>query len=81
VRVHRPADKAGPHAWLDNVAAVVQPALFEARPHHLLTALAAAVPVIVTPGCGLVPQPGLTIVPDDDPQALRDALRRVLWRR
>ncbi len=81
VRVHRPAAETGPHGWLDRVAAVVQPAMFEARPNHLLAALAADVPVIATSGCGLPTQPGVTIVPHDDPQALRDALRQVLWRR
>jgi hypothetical protein len=74
VRVHRPAD-AG---WLDRVAAVVQPAHVEERPRHLLAALAAGVPVIATAACGLAPQAGLTLVPVNDPQALRDALRSVI---
>jgi len=81
VPVHRPAVEAGPHGWLGRVAAVVQPAMFEARPNRLLAALAAGVPVIATAGCGLPAQPGLTIVAHDDPQGLRDALRQVLWRR
>jgi Glycosyl transferases group 1 len=74
VRVCRPGD-AG---WLDRVAAVVQPAHVEERPRHLLAALAAGVPVIAATACGLAPQAGLTLVPANDPQALGDALRRLL---
>jgi glycosyltransferase involved in cell wall biosynthesis len=61
--------------WLDAVAVVVQPAIAEDRPRHLLTALAAGVPVIATAACGIAAQPGLTIVPADDPGALIGALR------
>jgi hypothetical protein len=61
--------------WLEEVAVVVQPAIAEDRPRHLLTALAAGVPVIATPACGLAAQPGLTIVPPDDLGALVEALR------
>jgi len=74
VRVRRPGDAD----WLDRVAAVVQPAHVEERPRHLLAALAAGVPVIATAACGLAPQAGLTLVPADDPQALYDALRKLL---
>ncbi|HYU10950.1 MAG TPA: glycosyltransferase [Stellaceae bacterium] len=69
-------DAAGNAAqWLNEVAVVVQPALAEDRPRHLLAALAAGVPVIATPACGLAAQPGLTIVPADDLNALIEALR------
>ena len=78
VRVHRPAADTGPHAWLDHVAAVVQPAHVEERPRYLLAALAAGVPVIATAACGLAPQPGLTIVPRDNPDALAAAIRSEL---
>jgi hypothetical protein len=81
VRVHQPAREAGPHAWLGSVGAVVEPAIFAARPRHLLAALAAGVPVIATAGCGLATQPGLTIVPYGDPQALAAAIRKVLGAR
>jgi hypothetical protein len=58
----------------DGVAAVVQPALVEDQPRRLLAALAAGVPVIASPACGLGPRPGLTLVPPDDPAALIAAL-------
>ena len=61
--------------WLDEVAVVVQPAIAEDRPRHLLTALAAGIPVVATAACGLAPQPGLTIVPAGDLGALIAALR------
>jgi hypothetical protein len=60
--------------WLDGVAAVVQPALVEDAPRKLLAALAAGVPVIATPACGLPPQLGLTLVPAGDEDALVQAL-------
>jgi hypothetical protein len=60
--------------WLDHVRAVVHPALAEATPRRLLEALAAGVPVIATAACGLPPQPGLTLVPMDDVQALIAAM-------
>jgi VanW like protein/glycosyl transferase family 1 len=74
VRVCRP----GEAGWLDRVAAVVQPAHVEERPRHLLAALAAGVPVIATAACGLPPQAGLTLVPPNDPQAVCDAVRKLL---
>ncbi|MDB5679407.1 VanW family protein [Sphingomonas bacterium] len=68
----------GPGEMPAELAAVVLPALVEHNPRTLLRALAADVPVIATPACGLPPQPGLTLVPADDPAALRDAISRVL---
>ncbi len=56
------------------VAAVVQPALVEEQPRRLLRALAAGIPVIATPACGLEPRPGLYLVPPEDPAALIAAL-------
>jgi hypothetical protein len=71
--------KADPNGnWLDGIAAVVQPAIIEERPRHLLTALAAGIPVIATAACGLPVHGGVTIVPEDDPAALIDALQSVL---
>ena len=61
--------------WLDGVAVVVQPAVVEDNPRRLLAALAADVPVIATPACGLNPQPGLTLVPPGDSAALISALK------
>ena len=64
--------------WLPDVAAVVQPALVEERPRHLLAALAGGVPVIATSACGLASRDGVTIVPPDDPIALIEALKTVV---
>jgi hypothetical protein len=62
--------------WLTGaVGAVVQPAIVEDRPRHLLAALAAGVPVIATAACGLPEQQLLTIIPESDPPALVRALR------
>ncbi|HVH79444.1 MAG TPA: VanW family protein [Stellaceae bacterium] len=72
---HKPAANAD---WLIDVVAVVQPALVEERPRALLAALAAGVPVIATPACGLAAQDGVTLVPSDDPVALIETLRVVL---
>jgi len=73
------ARKAEPGGdWLARVAAVVQPAIVEERPRHLLTALAAGVPIIASPACGLAAGPGVTLVPPDDPAALIAALKAVL---
>ena len=60
--------------WLDGVAAVVQPAIAEERPRHLLTALARGVPILATAACGIPAQDGVTLVPPDDPEALIEAL-------
>jgi hypothetical protein len=71
-------DPAAPDAsWLAGVRAVVHPALAEATPRRLLEALAAGVPVIATAACGLAPQPGLTLVPMDDVEALVAAMAAV----
>lgn len=78
VRTIRRAPGESPHALLATVAAVVQPALFEERPRTLLAALAAGIPVIATPGCGLSRQPGLTIIPAVDSARLIAALRNQL---
>jgi glycosyltransferase involved in cell wall biosynthesis len=56
------------------VRALVHPALVEAAPRRLLEALAAGVPVIATEACGIAPQPGLTIVPPGDIEALAEAM-------
>jgi hypothetical protein len=61
-------------SWLEGVRAVVHPALAEGAPRRVLEALAAGVPVIATAAAGLPPQPGLTIVPMDDVEALVAAM-------
>lgn len=69
--------KAAPE-WLKGVAAVVQPAIVEDRPRHLLAALAAGVPVIATAACGIPEHDLLTIVPENDLPALIAALRTLV---
>jgi len=64
--------------WLRDVQLVVQPAIVEQAPRRLLAAIAAGVPVIATAACGLDPQPGLTIVPAGDSEALTTAIDRLL---
>jgi hypothetical protein len=61
--------------WLDGAGLVVQPAVVEDSPRRLIAALAAGVPVIATPACGLDPQPGLTLIPPQDAAALIAAIR------
>ncbi|WP_052121615.1 glycosyltransferase [Inquilinus limosus] len=72
-------------AWPDPIAAVVLPAIVEHQPRALLRALALGIPVIATAACGLDAGPGVTLVPEDDPAALREALLQALgdapWRR
>ncbi|HEY1612397.1 MAG TPA: VanW family protein [Rhizomicrobium sp.] len=68
----------GKDDWLEGISLVVQPALVEQAPRRLLAALAAGIPVVATPACGLVPQPGLAIVPPNDSAALTDAVRALL---
>jgi len=77
---------AGPqHApgsdWLEGAAVVVLPAFVEHRPRRLLAAVAAGVPVICTPQCGLGDTPGVTEVPAGDAQALIAAIEVALEER
>jgi hypothetical protein len=64
---------APPGDWT-TVDVIVQPAIVEDQPRRLLAALAAGIPVIATPACGLDPQPGLKLIPPADPEALIAAL-------
>ena len=68
----------GGEDWLSKVAAVVQPAIAEERPRHLMSALAAGVPVIATAACGLGARDGVTTVQADDVGALVVALQATL---
>lgn len=61
--------------WRAQARAAVLPAHVEHSPRAVLQALAAGLPVIATPACGLPPQPGLTLVPAGDVAALAQALR------
>jgi glycosyltransferase involved in cell wall biosynthesis len=76
-----PARRLGEDETLDRLAAVVLPALIEHQPRTLLAALAAGIPVIATPACGLPAQPGLTLVVEDDAASLRSALEVALGAR
>ncbi|HSI14009.1 MAG TPA: VanW family protein [Chthoniobacter sp.] len=76
IKMQRPSEAAG--SWLDGAAAVVLAAFVEHRPRRLLTALAAGVPVITTPQCGLGDMAGVTEVPAGDAAALTKALSDVL---
>jgi hypothetical protein len=60
--------------WLQEARCVVLPSFVESRPSALLTALAAGLPVVATPACGLPPGDLVTIVPAGDPAALVQAL-------
>jgi len=68
--------RAGPN-WLDGVCAVVQPALIEDSPRRLLSALAAGVPVIATPACGLEGLDAVITVPWGNVDALGAALTKL----
>lgn len=76
VRTCRSDPAAGPFGWLRDVVAVVQPALVEQQPRRLLAALAASVPVLAMPACGL---DGLGIIPIAplDAAGLTDRLRQM----
>lgn len=60
---------AAPHR-LDGIGLVVLPAHVEHQPRLLLRAIAAGIPVIATPACGLGVQAGVSIVPTGDAEAL-----------
>jgi len=63
--------------WLSGARAVALPAWVEHQPRRLLQALAAGVPVIATPACGLEGIPGVISIPEGDTGALERALERV----
>jgi hypothetical protein len=77
VRTRRVSRDVGQN-WLEGVGVVVQPALIEDRPRLLLAALAAGVPVIATPNCGLGDRAGADTVAFGDVTALRSAILRSL---
>jgi hypothetical protein len=60
--------------WLREAGLVVQPSLVEEQPRSLLAALAAGIPVIATPACGILPKLGITLIPENDPEALVEAI-------
>lgn len=74
VRVLRPRSPG----WIAEVDALVQPAFVEDKPRRALAALAAGLPVIATPACGMPAQPGLTLVAAGDVSALIKAVKVLL---
>ena len=60
--------------WLGQARAVVLPAHVEHSPRALLRAIAAGIPVIATPACGIEAMPGLRLVPASDVDTLRLAI-------
>ncbi|MDQ7249082.1 VanW family protein [Dongia sedimenti] len=71
-----PVRRAARHdpAWLREAGLVVQPSVIEEQPRSLLAALAAGIPVIATPACGILPKLGITLIPENDPEALVEAI-------
>ena len=67
-------------AWLQ-ADAVLLPAWVEHRPQTLRRALAAGLPVVATPACGLDAQAGLRLVPPGDDAATLAALLQALSQR
>lgn len=63
--------------WLAGAAVVVLPAHVEHAPRALLAAVAAGVPVIATPACGVEAGERVRLVPPGDIAALTAALRAV----
>jgi hypothetical protein len=76
VRTRR-AERGG-DSWLGEVAAVVQPAIYEEQPRVLLRALASSVPIVATPECGLGEVEGLSVVKFGDAEALSATVASVL---
>jgi hypothetical protein len=64
--------------WLGQAAVVIQPAWIENNPRPLLRALAAGIPVVATPECGIGVHPLLTLVPAGDTRALRDEIQNIV---
>jgi glycosyltransferase involved in cell wall biosynthesis len=52
--------------------------MVEDQPRRFLVALAAGVPVIATPVCGIPARDGLVLVPEGDSAKLAAALRETL---
>lgn len=64
--------------WLSRASVVVLPAHVEHAPRALLMAVAAGIPVLATPACGVQGLPGVRQVPAGDAAALREALEALL---
>jgi len=66
--------------WLALSDLVLLPAFVEHHPRALLLALAAGIPVVASPACGLGPRAGLIEVPPGDLDSLAAAIRDSLVR-
>ncbi len=64
--------------WFQEAKVVVAPSWIENNPRRLLEAIAAGVPVIATPVCGLGALPGVMEVPCGDIEGLTEALSQAL---
>ncbi len=64
--------------WLAEADVVALPAHVEHAPRALLLALAAGLPVVATPACGLPPDCGAITVPAGDVQGLISALQQAV---
>jgi len=67
--------------WLADADVVALPAHVEHAPRALLLALAAGLPVVATPACGLPPDCGAITVPAGDVQGLISALQQAVTAR
>lgn len=66
--------------WLDRATLVAMPAHVEHTPRAALRALAAGIPVIATPACGLEGLPNVHTIAPGDANALRAAILHLLER-
>jgi hypothetical protein len=66
-----------PSDWLTGISAVVLPAYVENRPRGLLEAVAAGVPVVASPECGLGEMSGVTQIGSHESEELVRVLRAI----
>jgi hypothetical protein len=66
--------------WIDRATLVAMPAHVEHSPRAALRALAAGIPIIATPACGLDGLPNVHTIASGDAQALRAAITHVMGR-
>jgi hypothetical protein len=66
-----------PRDWLTGISAVVLPAYVENRPRRLLEAVAAGVPVVASPECGLGKLSGVTQIGSHESEELVRVLRAI----
>jgi len=64
----------GSNDWLERADVVVLPAFVEHKPRRLLAAIAAGIPVIATPECGVTGLSGVITIPTGSSDDLRRAI-------